>query len=330
MEVFKGGRYSMVGAIQYFMDMSNLRTPALSKLCQKELDVNLGGKTCVVAGANGGIGKATAKALAERHGEVHMLCRSRERGEAAKMDIVSATGNKSVELHIVDLAECESIHKFCEDFNGKGKEVDILVNNVAILPDALNATSTNLEAGFATNLVGWYQLTKSLKYTKTARIVNLVSAGMYASKLNVPVIAQGMDARDINAKTYDGLMLYSQHHRGRVLLTERLAAEFEGIPFNCVHPGWVDTPGLASSKPMATFYKKFKDRLRSLEEGADTVVWLAVAESEAATRETGKYWFDRKVRSTHKVLAGTRSSQADVDRLVDLVQRGWKRGMKEG
>ena len=81
---------------------------------------------------------------------------------------------------------------------------------------------------------------------------------------------------------------------------------------------------------MASFYKKFKDRLRSLEEGADTVVWLAVAESEAATRETGKYWFDRKVRSTHKVLAGTRSSQADVDRLVDLVQRGWKRGMKEG
>lgn len=232
--------------------------------------MSLKGKVAIVTGANSGIGKAAAIGLANRGGQVHMLCRSRSRGTDAKENIVRDTGNEDVHLHVVDLSEPTQIKTFAMDFKKSHKKLDILVNNAAVMPNELRITSGGLESAFATNLVGFYGLTKELgPILSGGRIVNVVSGGMFASKLHIPSIHKKDESQ------YSGLELYSQHHRGRVILTEYFAKTLKGVSVNSVHPGWVDTPGLAGASDMAGFYKVMRKWLRSEAEGSWTILLAA-------------------------------------------------------
>ena len=82
-----------------------------------------------------------------------------------------------------------------------------------------------------------------------------------------------------------------------------------------MHPGWADTPAVASSLPR--FHALTRAILRTPAEGADTVVWLAVA--PRAKLETGGFYFDRRRRSAH-LVPGTRESAADREALWRLVE----------
>ena len=64
-----------------------------------------------------------------------------------------------------------------------------------------------------------------------------------------------------------------------------------------MHPGWADTPAVASSIP--GFHKAMEKRLRSPAQGADTVIWLCI---KPAIEPSGAYWFDRKVANQHPLL----------------------------
>lgn len=69
---------------------------------------------------------------------------------------------------------------------------------------------------------------------------------------------------------------YALAKRAQVTLTERWAALHKdgGVSFNSMHPGWCDTPGLASGMP--DFRERQQGSLRSSEEGSDTIVWLVI------------------------------------------------------
>jgi NAD(P)-dependent dehydrogenase (short-subunit alcohol dehydrogenase family) len=85
------------------------------------------GKVCLVTGANGALGKATAIALAQLNATVVLACRERERGEAAKADVISATGNSAVDLTLMDLASQESIRQMVTAFSEQYDRLDILI-----------------------------------------------------------------------------------------------------------------------------------------------------------------------------------------------------------
>ena len=80
-----------------------------------------------------------------------------------------------------------------------------------------------------------------------------------------------------------------------------------------MHPGWADTPAVRSSMP--DFHAKMSDKLRTVEQGADTVLWCAVSQA-AVTAPSGLFWQDRTAVATHLPLAWTRSSQQDRDTLM--------------
>jgi dehydrogenase/reductase SDR family protein 12 len=107
-----------------------------------------------------------------------------------------------------------------------------------------------------------------------------------------------------------------------VILTELWAKQIagSGITVNAMHPGWVDTPCLQKSLP--TFRRIMRPLLRTPEQGADTIVWLAVASRLAS--ESGKFWFDRRERETHK-FAHTKGSAQDRQKLWDECVKlsGW-------
>jgi NAD(P)-dependent dehydrogenase (short-subunit alcohol dehydrogenase family) len=125
-----------------------------------------------------------------------------------------------------------------------------------------------------------------------------------------------LDLRDPQwrSRRYDGVLAYADTKRMQVALAERWAEE-HGPCVVSMHPGWADTPAVASSLPR--FHRLAQGILRTPEEGADTVVWLAVA--PRAKLESGGFYFDRRRRSAH-LLPGTRESAEDREALWSLVQ----------
>ena len=119
-------------------------------------------KVCLVTGANGGLGKATAIALAQVGATVILACRDKERGDVAKADIISATKNSNVELILVDLSLQESIRQMATTFKEKYERLDVLINNAAIYKSQREMTPDGFETMFATNHLGPFLLANLL------------------------------------------------------------------------------------------------------------------------------------------------------------------------
>lgn len=83
------------------------------------------------------------------------------------------------------------------------------------------------------------------------------------------------DAQCSRMEPYDGVKVYAQNKRGQVVMTQQLAAQVPAVHFSSMHPGWADTPAVRTAMP--DFHRRMASRLRSQEQGADTIVWLALA-----------------------------------------------------
>lgn len=274
-----------------------------------DLDVDLTGKVCAITGANSGIGLAATRELARRGATVYLLARNRERGEAARAQIIDQTGNSNVHLESIDLSSVASVQACADRISSQTDRLDVLVNNAGNAFEKRELSVDGLEMTFATNVLGPFALTNALlpllQNSAPARIINVSSGGMYLAKLD-------LNDLQFERKKYDALSAYAQSKRALMMLTElwakRLAAS--GVTVNCMHPGWVDTPLLQTGLP--AFRQSTRSILRTPDEGADTIVWLAVAPQLQSV--TGLFWFDRRERATHK-LPLTRSPSEDYQRL---------------
>uniref|UniRef100_A0A3Q3FTM3 Dehydrogenase/reductase 12-like a n=1 Tax=Labrus bergylta TaxID=56723 RepID=A0A3Q3FTM3_9LABR len=277
---------------------------ASKRFVEKDLEVSMAGRVFMITGANSGIGKATAMAIAKKGGTIHMVCRNKDKAEEARADIVKETGNKEVYVHILDLSETKKVWEFAEGFKRKFKALNVL----------RDVNTEGLEKSFATNVLGVYILTKSLipllEKSADPRVITVSSGGMLVQKLRTGNL-QSERGR------FDGTMVYAQHKRQQVVMAEQLAKTHTNIHFSVMHPGWVDTPAVANAMP--DFHRSMKDSLRTPDQGADTVVWLAV--SEAATKNpSGHFYQDRKIVSAHLPLAWTRNSPLEEQKLMSLLE----------
>jgi len=279
----------------------------------EDLEVDLAGRVALVTGANSGIGKATSRALAERGAEVFLLCRHEERGRAALGELRRATGSRRLRLVTVDVAEPDSVQSAAEAIGAE--RVHLLVNNAGVLPDERRENSRGVEMTFATNVLGPFQLTRllepRLRAAGRARIVNVSSGGMYARRLS-------LGDWGFAKRRFDGVVAYAEAKRALVVLTELWAERLagSGVTANAMHPGWADTPAVETSLPR--FRRALQSRLRTAEEGADTVVWMSVC--PRLENETGRFYFDREPRPTH-LLPWTREEPGDRRRLWELCER---------
>ena len=274
------------------------------------LEVSMEGKNCLVTGANSGLGFEVARGLAARGASVHMLCRNLQRGAQAQGAIEAEHNAAKVHLHRVDLSNRDSIRSFAAGF--EALRVDVLVHNAGLLPLEREITADGLELTVATHLVGPFLLTQLLREQLGGGRIGFVSSGgMYGKRLDVKVMLS-------NEGPYDGVAAYAMTKRGQVVLAELLAAQLEpaGVAVNSMHPGWAGTPGVEHSLPR--FWNLMRNRLRSPAEGADTVLWLAVAEEVRG--ETGRFWFDRKAVAPY-LMPGTREDEVERRRLWELCER---------
>ena len=288
--------------------------------------VSLTGRSVAITGANSGIGMEVARAVLQRGGTVHMICRDRERGEKARQELLTTPSTHSppaVELHVVDLSSIGQTKAFCRAFVASHRPLHVLVNNAGGMTHKRTLTPEGLESNFATNVAGVFALTEGLLPVLRAsnspayvsRVVTVSSGGMLSQDLTVD---------DLQAeKTADGdaTYIYAQNKRQQVALTEvwqrredeaRAAgpapASTPCVVFHSMHPGWADTPAVRTAMP--DFFKTLEGKWRTAAEGADTVVWLIAAErmsrwqegKGAAGMQGGEFWLDRKAQ--RKTLPG--------------------------
>ncbi|MBA3011492.1 MAG: SDR family NAD(P)-dependent oxidoreductase [Proteobacteria bacterium] len=265
----------------------------LSKRFWTEPKDTLYGKKVVLTGGTSGIGKAAAFQLAERKAFLTIIARNREKAEQVQQEIIQKTGNPHVDFLIADLSLMTDIRSVAKKLKATQKSIHILINNAGALFNERKQTSEGLEQTFATDFLGVFYLTMLLKdalaESSGSRIINVSSGGMYTQKIDV-------DDLQNEQGPYNGAKAYARAKRGVVILTQIWAEQFKkgGIAVNSMHPGWVDTPGIETSLPK--FHQLVNRILRTPEQGADTIVWLAV--SREAGQRTGLFWLDRRPHET--------------------------------
>jgi dehydrogenase/reductase SDR family protein 12 len=284
------------------------------KLGRKEfspMSASVRGKHMVVTGASAGLGYATAIDLARRGADLTLVMRDKTRAEQTVASLRAETGNLSIEYELADLSLMSEVDSLIDRLNRKNKAIDVLVNNAGALFNPRSETIEGQEQSYALLLLSPYRLTMGLKplllRASAPRVINVVSGGMYSQRLQVDRLLND------SASKYSGSVAYAREKRALMVLTEEWAREWaqEGIVVNAMHPGWADTPGVKNALP--EFRKITRSVLRSAEEGADTIVWLAVA-SEAG-KVSGKLFLDRQVKTPY-LLKNTRENDAERQKLM--------------
>ncbi len=225
-------------------------------------------KTALITGANKGIGHEVARQLASKGFHVFVGARNAKAGLKAAEEIGKKCG-KATFLEI-DVADNNSVTNAVREFSNSEDHLDVLVNNAGIVADGdeaiLEISDDLFRKTLETNTLGALRVTRAfaplLRKSKAPRVIN-VSSGS----------GQLTGGADGWAPTYS---ISKSALNG---VTSQLAAALPKFAVNSVCPGWVRTDMGGESAS------------RSVEEGADTIVWLA---SEAPQELTGKFLRDRK------------------------------------
>jgi NAD(P)-dependent dehydrogenase (short-subunit alcohol dehydrogenase family) len=280
----------------------------------KPVSAYLENRHAVVTGATSGVGLAAAKELAEFGARITLVARDRSKAESVCAELREQTGNPHIQVELADMSIMADVHALAERLLAKGQPVDMLVNNAGALFNPRQQTPEGFEKSFALLLLGPYILTERLRpllaASESPRVVNVLSGGMYSQKIHV-------DDLQSQRGTYSGSVAYARAKRGLMILTEEWADNWadDGIAVNAMHPGWADTPGVENSLP--GFYRATRKFLRSPEEGADTVVWLAA--STEAGKVSGKFWLDREQHPSH-ILRRTQETAQERQQLLQTLQ----------
>ncbi len=236
----------------------------------QKLNMNNHDVVVAVTGGNRGIGYEICQQLAQRGAQVVLTARSAKAGEAALEKL--GAKSKNVSFHPLDVTSTESIISLRDFIERTFARLDALINNAGILPDDdrsglkvdLATIRTTLETNSLAPLHLSQVLAPLLKRTRGGRIVNMSSGLGTLSEMGADHAAYRISKAALNAVTG--------------ILSAELQAD--GIAVNSMCPGWVRTD---MGGPNAQ---------RSVAQGADTAVWLAL---DAPQDLTGKFLRDRKV-----------------------------------
>ena len=251
----------------------------------------LAGKRVLVSGATAGIGLEMARAFARLGAEVHLLGRDPAKVERCVGQIRAEVPGADVIGEVCDISALAAVTAWTADFADRVPALDGLVHNAGLMPKDRRVTPQGHELQLATHILGPHLMTERLlpllKAARGASVVWVSSGGMYSS----PLVVDDLEYRE----HYNGVRAYARTKRMQVVLADAWARRLAGtdIRVESMHPGWVDTPGVAEYLPR--FRVITRPLLRDLDEGADTAVWLVATRPVS---QPGHFWHDRAQRPT--------------------------------
>jgi NAD(P)-dependent dehydrogenase (short-subunit alcohol dehydrogenase family) len=224
-------------------------------------------RTALVTGGNRGIGLEICRQLAGLGHRVILSARNLQKAEAAARRLDAGT----IEPAQLDVTDTGSIRALAAELSARGRQVDVLVNNAAVLlhegRSILDLDGNDLRGTFEANVFAPVAVTQAFVPGMVARgygrIVNVSSEAGQLASMTTYAPAYSMSKAALNA------------------FTRQLAAATRGtgVLVNSASPGWVRTDMGGPAAP------------RSVEEGADTIVWLATLGPKGPT---GGFFSDRQ------------------------------------
>jgi NAD(P)-dependent dehydrogenase (short-subunit alcohol dehydrogenase family) len=246
------------------------------------------GKTVVVTGANQGIGKATALALAREGARVLIVARNPDKGRTAVEEVRGLSGSKQVELVVADLSSQAEVRRAAADIRSRVDRLDVLVNNAGVFVPNRRVTVDRLEETFAVNHIGYWLLTHELldvlRASAPSRVVVVSSEAHRGASMHWDDLGQ-------EKTRYRAFRAYGQSKLANLLFTYELARRLEGtgVTANALHPGVIGSNFAQTyGGAMSILVKIAKPFLLTPEEGARTSVYLA--SSPEVEGLTGKYF----------------------------------------
>ena len=281
------------------------------------------GKTVLVTGGTGGIGKATALGLATMGAHLAITGRDRWRTESAAREIRAAGGGQ-VDVFVADLSSQSEVRRLAEEVLQRLPRIDVLVNNVGGYWHTRHVTVDGLEHTFAVNHLAPFLLTNllldRLTQSAPARVVTVASQAQAMGRI---------DFEDLQGeRSYSGARAYDQSKLANVLFTYELARRLRGtsVTANALHPGVVSTsfgaedPG-GIQRVLVPFMRPF---MKTPAKGAATSIYLASAPD--LERVTARYFANSRPKSSskrsHEEATAARLWQVSAD-LVGLTTAGY-------
>lgn len=256
------------------------------------------GKTVLVTGGTGGIGRATAEGLARLGARVAVTGRDIARTQAAAAEIAAATANPAVDAFAADLSVQAGVRRLARDVLDACPRLDVLVNNAGGFWARRHLTADGLEYTFALNHLAPFLLTNllldQLTASAPARIVTVSSGAQALGKINFDDL-QG-------ERAYSGQRAYNQSKLANVMFTYELARRLAGtgVTATVLHPGVTRTAfgtedPTAMTRAMTLIARPF---MKTPAQGAATPIYLA--SSPEVEGVTGQYFANRRPKKSGK------------------------------
>ncbi len=249
---------------------------------------DLADRHVVITGANTGIGKETARALARRGARITMLGRSEAKTRPVIDELARDAGHDRFGFVALDLGELASVRACAAELVRRGDAIDVLINNAG-LAGPRGLTKDGFELAFGTNHLGHFLLTRELlpllAAGKAARVVNVASASHYQAK------GIDWDALRRPTSSVTGMAEYAVSKLCNVLFTAELARRQPALGVHALHPGVIasDIWSRRIPRPVAWLMTRF---MKSTVDGARTSIYCATSPDLAGI--SGRYYTDAK------------------------------------
>lgn len=253
------------------------------------------GKTVLITGGTGGIGRAAAIGLASMGARVGITGRDRVRAERAAAAIAIASGNRAVDVFVADMSSQAEVRRLAAEVLVAYPRLDVLLNNVGGFWAHRHVTADRLEHTFALNHLAPFLLTSLL--------AELLIASAPARVVTVSSGAQSMGKIDFDdlmgERKYSGSTAYNQSKLANVMFTYELARRLAGtgVTATALHPGLTSTAFSAEDPALGFLVAILRPFMKSPARGAETPIYLA--SSPEAEGLTGKYFANRKAKKSH-------------------------------
>ena len=269
---------------------------------------DLSGKVVVITGPTSGLGKECVRILAPTGAQLVLVARNKEKCQDVISSIRNICTGPEPMCVVAEMGDLPSVGRAAREIATHFAQVFAIVHNAGALLNSREVSPQGIEQTVASHVLGPHLLTTVLLTNLIAtqgRVVTVSSGGMYSAEL--PNI-DGKRTLEMRPDIYNGSKQYAIAKRAQVTLNEIWATKERAVHFDSMHPGWADTPGVQESIP--AFRRITKPILRSAQQGADTIAWLAAV--QPIPGPSGAFWSDREVRSIHKLPMTRRSDTAQA------------------